>query len=100
MRSLSDRREPEYRQARQLAEDLPGLPDDVLETDRTAMLSEALEYLQPRHAQVLRLRYGLDGCPAQTLAEIGALYGVSRERAPNSASRGEAAAQSDCRAVS
>ena len=39
------------------------------------------EVLNPREAQVLRLRYGLGGWRESSLVEIGATLGLSRERA-------------------
>ena len=38
------------------------------------------ETLAPRDARVLRLYFGLDGGREHTLEEIGALFGVTRER--------------------
>lgn len=43
-------------------------------------LEEALKMLSPREEQVLRLRYGLGQDQDHTLEEIGARFGVSRER--------------------
>ena len=43
-------------------------------------LAEALKTLSPREEQVLRLRYGLGEDQDHTLEEIGAQFGVSRER--------------------
>ncbi len=43
-------------------------------------LAEALTYLTGRERTVLELRYGLDDKDPSTLAEIGDLLGVSRER--------------------
>jgi RNA polymerase primary sigma factor len=48
-----------------------------LETDR---LREALDCLTPLEADILRKRFGLDGCEEQTLAEIGRTHSLSRER--------------------
>ncbi|WP_437962096.1 sigma factor-like helix-turn-helix DNA-binding protein [Sorangium sp. So ce119] len=39
-----------------------------------------LESLTPREREVLRLRFGLDGEQTHTLAEIGGMFSVSRER--------------------
>jgi RNA polymerase primary sigma factor len=44
-------------------------------------LLEMVGRLPPRDAQILRLRYGLEGARPQALAEIGEALGVSRERA-------------------
>jgi len=43
-------------------------------------LEEALKTLSPREEQVLRLRFGLGEDQDHTLEEIGAQFGVSRER--------------------
>jgi len=43
-------------------------------------LEEALKTLSPREEQVLRLRFGLGKDQDHTLEEIGAQFGVSRER--------------------
>jgi RNA polymerase sigma factor (sigma-70 family) len=43
-------------------------------------VSNALEQLHERERGVLELRYGLTGDEPRTLEEIGALYGVTRER--------------------
>jgi RNA polymerase primary sigma factor len=42
--------------------------------------SALLATLTPREAQVLRMRYGLDGGVERTLAEIGASFHLTRER--------------------
>ncbi len=39
-----------------------------------------LDTLPPREAQVIRLRYGLDGSPPLTLEEIAGKFGLTRER--------------------
>jgi RNA polymerase primary sigma factor len=41
---------------------------------------ELLATLTTREAQVLRMRFGLDGGPERTLAEIGASFDLTRER--------------------
>lgn len=43
-------------------------------------LNEVLETLTPREAQVLKLRFGLEGGHAHTLEEVGAEFNVTRER--------------------
>ncbi|TML13942.1 MAG: sigma-70 family RNA polymerase sigma factor [Actinobacteria bacterium] len=43
-------------------------------------LAEALLRLNPRMRRVLTLRFGLDGEPPQTLEEVGAGLGITRER--------------------
>jgi len=46
-----------------------------------AALREALRHLPPRLSEVLIAAYGLDGQPVRTLAAVGRVYGVTRERA-------------------
>ena len=43
-------------------------------------ITEAMTKLKPNEQQILRLRFGLDGCKSQTLEEIGRLFGITRER--------------------
>jgi RNA polymerase primary sigma factor len=56
-------------------------PDDTM---HTIMLSEILERilndLLPREAQILKLRFGLEGGSPQTLEQVGKSLGLSRER--------------------
>jgi RNA polymerase primary sigma factor len=47
---------------------------------RRTELAEALHRLNPRMRRVLSLRFGLDGEPPQTLEEVGAGLGITRER--------------------
>ncbi len=46
----------------------------------TAQLHEVMESLSPREAMVLRLRFGLEDGRTRTLEEVGAAFGVTRER--------------------
>jgi RNA polymerase primary sigma factor len=39
-----------------------------------------LDILTPREQQLLRLRFGMDGGPGQTLEEVGKSFNLSRER--------------------
>lgn len=43
-------------------------------------VDDALQRLPPRERMVLRLRFGLDGQPPWSLAEIGRMLGLTRER--------------------
>ena len=43
-------------------------------------LNDVLKTLTPREAQVLRLRFGLEGGHPHTLEEVGAIFNVNRER--------------------
>jgi RNA polymerase primary sigma factor len=57
------------------------LPEERVEdTLRSEALAEALASLGDRERAVIVLRYGLDASEPKTLAEIGRLLGVSRER--------------------
>jgi len=47
---------------------------------RAKELATALGHLNPRMRRVLALRFGLDGTPPQTLEEVGAGLGITRER--------------------
>jgi len=56
-------------------------PYEQLE-DKTvaAMLTELIKRLDPREATILQFRFGLDGGTERTLEEVGAKFGVTRER--------------------
>ena len=47
---------------------------------RSIELAEAIERLNPRMKHVVLRRFGLDGQPPQTLEEVGADLGITRER--------------------
>jgi len=56
-------------------------PDDTTAVKlRRKELAEALLRLNPRMRRVLALRFGLDGESPQTLEEVGAGLGITRER--------------------
>lgn len=57
----------------------PGEPDFTHQAREWA-LTRAMEKLSDREADVLRMRFGLGGCQAMTLEEIGDQYGLTRER--------------------
>jgi RNA polymerase primary sigma factor len=50
------------------------------ESARSVELGAALASLDPRMRKVIERRYGLDGEPSQTLEELGADLGITRER--------------------
>lgn len=54
--------------------------DEAFERFLADEIAAALATLPPRDAKVLRLYFGLDGGKEHTLEEIGALFGVTRER--------------------
>jgi RNA polymerase primary sigma factor len=56
-------------------------PDEMTaQGSRSSELARALAHLNPRMRKVLTLRFGLDGETPQTLEEVGAGLGVTRER--------------------
>ncbi|MBQ3194769.1 MAG: RNA polymerase sigma factor RpoD [Oscillospiraceae bacterium] len=57
----------------------PGPADATFSALLSENLTEALDTLTEREADVLRMRYGLCGTP-QTLEEVGRHFGVTRER--------------------
>ncbi len=67
-----------------LAEDRAAklLPENILaEHELARCLREGMNTLSPRQRHVLAMRFGFDGEGGKTLAEIGAILGVSPERA-------------------
>jgi RNA polymerase primary sigma factor len=57
------------------------LPDETTAKRlRSRELAEALTHLNPRMQHVVALRFGLNGTPPQTLEEVGAGLGITRER--------------------
>jgi RNA polymerase primary sigma factor len=65
-----------------LIEDVHALAphEQTAEQARGRELAGALKQLNPRMRRVLTLRFGLDGEPPQTLEEVGAQLGITRER--------------------
>jgi RNA polymerase primary sigma factor len=56
-------------------------PDELTALgSRTNEVARALAELNPRMRTLLNLRFGLDGAQPQTLEEVGAALGVTRER--------------------
>ena len=73
------RREPLRRHGRG-HEDRRARRRDVRPAPRRRELSAALDRLNPRMRHVLAQRFGLDGAVPQTLEEVGAGLGITRER--------------------
>lgn len=43
-------------------------------------LGDVIDTLTPRESKILRMRFGLDDCRVYTLEEVGAAFGITRER--------------------
>jgi RNA polymerase primary sigma factor len=59
---------------------LPGPEEIALSRVRREAILEVLAHLPPREAEVLRLRYGLDGTPPLSLGEIAKRLRITRGR--------------------
>jgi RNA polymerase sigma factor (sigma-70 family) len=80
VRSLSDRGEPEYFQARALQAPAEDEPLQVhFRRERLERIRDAMACLKERERRLLRLRHGMDGQP-QSLEEIAQAAGITRER--------------------
>jgi RNA polymerase primary sigma factor len=87
--SLSDPRLPAFREARQIVEDRLVSGRDAGQLGEAVNVHRAVDRLPVREAQIIRLRYGFDGCPAQSLAAVGQLFGLSRQRVQQIQERAE-----------
>lgn len=58
----------------------PGPQEIAEQHELHRILVEAIDRLDPRHRQVLLLRYGLESGKPMTLEQVGQQYGVTRER--------------------
>lgn len=54
--------------------------EEILKEDSETKLLKALTRLAPREAEILRLRFGLEGRQVLTLEQVGERLGMSRER--------------------
>lgn len=54
--------------------------EQLEEKTNTSMLRELVATLDPREAEILRYRFGLDGDEERTLEDVGVKFGVTRER--------------------
>ena len=54
--------------------------DNLQSKNRVNDLMTLLDEMDPREAEILRLRYGLNGEKAKTLEDVGELFGITRER--------------------
>ncbi|MFB7718038.1 RNA polymerase sigma factor RpoD/SigA [Nocardia sp. NPDC056100] len=71
-----------------LADSAPDPSVTVTEAAARGRIRQVLAGLPEREAQVITLRYGLDGAEPRTLEEVGRLFGVSRERVRQIESKG------------
>jgi RNA polymerase primary sigma factor len=64
-----------------IEDDQSPTPDEAIHNVMlTDTLDQILDRLMPREAQILKLRFGLDGGSPQTLEQVGQVMGLSRER--------------------
>jgi RNA polymerase primary sigma factor len=61
-------------------EQAPSPMDAMVDSDLMDSVLRALDTLNPREQQILRMRFGIGEREARTLAEIGREFGLSRER--------------------
>jgi RNA polymerase primary sigma factor len=78
-----DAESPETHQAfhekvKQTSNHLP--EDDITSSEELKKIVEMLDKLETREAQILKLRFGIDGNEPLTLKQIGAKLGLTRER--------------------
>jgi len=83
--SLSDPVSQDEDDSRELGETLPqhsvpAADDELLHEALLSQIEAALGELAPKEREVMELRFGLGGGEAQTLQQIGARLGLSRER--------------------
>jgi len=79
IRTLSDPKEPEFRQARRLISDEESPEASLSHLDRIGLVHKALEGLPSRAVQIVKLRYGFDQ-PPETLETIAQRFGLTKER--------------------
>ena len=79
VRSLSDRKEQEFRETRRIVDPSDGPLETAIGTDRSETVRAAINRLHRRPAEIIRMRYGIDGFP-MTLEEVGEVLDVTRER--------------------
>jgi RNA polymerase primary sigma factor len=64
-----------------VVDDAVKTPDqEMIESDNLRHVYRMLERMDPREADILRMRFGLDGEEPRTLKEIGIVLGLTRER--------------------
>lgn len=64
-----------------IADTAPSPEDLSIQTEKREFLYKAIQKcLRPREVQIMTMRYGLKDGIGTTLAEIGDMYGITRER--------------------
>jgi RNA polymerase primary sigma factor len=58
----------------------PGPEEFAEDEDTRKHIAEVLRFLPKRTAEIMKMRFGLDGDPPKTLEEIGQIYSLTRER--------------------
>ena len=59
---------------------VPSPEDEVSAKVIRERISEVLDTLLPREAEILRLRFGLSDGTFRTLEQLGSIFGITRER--------------------
>jgi RNA polymerase primary sigma factor len=68
-------------ESRDIADDRASQPDDeMFDAQEIGRIQGLLDSIDPREAEVLRLRFGLEDRAPRTLRDIGTQLGISRER--------------------
>ncbi len=60
--------------------DFPSPEDEAVQSSLRAAIDGVLEDLPEREREIIKLRFGLDDGHQRTLEEVGAIYGLTRER--------------------
>jgi DNA-directed RNA polymerase sigma subunit (sigma70/sigma32) len=68
------------RYSKHLVEDRATDAIDVERAEMVELVQSAIRRLPPMEAQVIRLRYGLDGSSSRTLEETGHLLNLCKQR--------------------
>lgn len=89
IRSLSERKQPEYRAARAIPEPESRPLEEWEKKERAERVQRAVAKLRAREAMIIRYRYGFDGSFPKTLEEVGNLLGLTRERVRQIQSKAE-----------
>lgn len=80
METFTDTSDDEFRELRRIKDEISTPPLLAELSEQRDAINEALTKLLPRHAKVIRLRYGID-VKEHTLEEVGQLLGITRQRA-------------------